>query len=48
MTNAFWGDRCGSVRDPFGYLWTLATCVEVMTPDEMVLAGKAAFNQQVA
>lgn len=48
VTNAFWGDRCGSVRDPFGYLWTLATCVEVMSPEEMVLAGQAALKQQVA
>ena len=48
VTNTFWGDRCGSVRDPFGYMWTFATKVEEMSPEEMVLAGKAAFNEQVA
>jgi len=35
----FWGDRTGSVTDPFGYSWTFATHVKDMTPDEMARAG---------
>jgi PhnB protein len=31
----FWGDRFGSVQDPFGHSWTIATHVEDVAPDEM-------------
>lgn len=25
MADMFWGDRCGGVKDPFGYSWMIAT-----------------------
>ena len=31
----FWGDRMGSVIDPFGHSWSLATHVEEVPPEEM-------------
>lgn len=31
----FWGDRMGSVFDPFGHKWSLATHVEDVPPEEM-------------
>ncbi len=31
----FWGDRFGSIADPFGYTWDIATRVEEVTPDEL-------------
>ena len=31
----FWGDRFGSVQDPFGHSWTIATHVEDVPPAEM-------------
>lgn len=31
----FWGDRSGTIHDPFGHRWTLATHVEEVAPDEM-------------
>lgn len=31
----FWGDRMGSVIDPFGHKWSLATHVEDVSPEEM-------------
>jgi PhnB protein len=31
----FWGDRFGSVQDPFGHSWTIATHVEDVSPAEM-------------
>ena len=31
----FWGDRYGQVKDPFGYLWSVATHTRDVTPDEM-------------
>jgi len=35
MADQFWGDRCGSVVDPEGYTWTIATHKEDLTPDEL-------------
>jgi len=31
----FWGDRCGTLADPHGYQWTIATHKEDLTPQEM-------------
>jgi len=30
-----WGDRMGTVIDPFGHKWSLATHVEDVSPDEL-------------
>ncbi|HET6933314.1 MAG TPA: VOC family protein, partial [Candidatus Angelobacter sp.] len=30
-----YGDRNGTVIDPFGHKWTIATHVEDVTPEEM-------------
>jgi len=35
MQDQFWGDRCGTLIDPAGYQWTIATRKEDLTPDEM-------------
>lgn len=42
LTNQFYGDRSGTVEDPFGHLWTLATHVEDVSPEEMDKRMKAA------
>jgi PhnB protein len=39
-TDMFWGDRTGTILDPFGYAWTVATHVKDMTEDEMRRAGE--------
>ena len=31
----FWGDRFGSITDPFGHVWHIATHVEDVPPEEM-------------
>lgn len=31
----FWGDRTARVADPFGYRWSLASQVRVVSPEEM-------------
>jgi PhnB protein len=36
----FWGDRCGGVADPFGYLWSFATHQKDLTETEMRRAGE--------
>lgn len=35
VENQFYGDRSGTVSDPFGHKWTLATHVEDVAPAEM-------------
>jgi PhnB protein len=35
LQDQFWGDRSGSVIDPSGYVWTIATRKEDLTPQEM-------------
>jgi PhnB protein len=35
MQDQFWGDRTGTLTDPQGYTWTIATHKEDLTPAEM-------------
>jgi PhnB protein len=35
LQNQFYGDRSGTLSDPFGHQWTVATHVEDVTPEEM-------------
>ena len=39
----FWGDRFGTVADPFGHSWQIATHVEDLTPEEMAQRGQEAM-----
>ena len=41
--NQFWGDRMGTLVDPFGHRWTLATHVEDVSDEEMQRRAAAAF-----
>ena len=35
LKNQFYGDRSGTLQDPFGHQWTVATHIEDVAPDEM-------------
>ena len=35
VTDQFWGDRFGTIEDPFGHSWSIATHVEDVPPDEL-------------
>jgi PhnB protein len=35
----FWGDRDGSIKDPFGYIWHLMTHVRDVSDEEMAKAA---------
>jgi PhnB protein len=35
VADQFYGDRTGSIVDPFGYRWHIATHIEDVTPEEM-------------
>ena|SRR5712691_5927653 len=43
VADQFWGDRFGTVSDPFGHVWSIATHVEDLTPEEIAERGKAAM-----
>jgi PhnB protein len=35
IANQFYGDRSGTLRDPFGHVWTISTHVEDVSPEEI-------------
>jgi PhnB protein len=35
VKDQFYGDRSGTLIDPFGHVWTIATHVEDVPPEEM-------------
>lgn len=41
LKDEFYGDRMGTVRDPFGHVWHLATHKEDVSPEEMEARMKA-------
>lgn len=43
VADQFWGDRFGSVKDPFGHSWSVATHVEDVPPEEMAERAKEAM-----
>ena len=45
VENQFYGDRSGTILDPFGHSWTLATHVEDV-PDDEVQRRMAEYSQQ--
>ena len=45
MQDQFWGDRCGTLIDPAGYHWTIATRKEDLTPQEMHQRQEEFFKQ---
>jgi PhnB protein len=43
VQDQFWGDRFGTISDPFGHVWSVATHVEDVPPEEMAERAKAAM-----
>lgn len=35
VENQFYGDRAGTLNDPFGHVWTVATHIEDVSPEEI-------------
>jgi PhnB protein len=44
VTDMFWGDRYGSLTDPFGHVWSIATHIEDLTPEEIADRAKQAMG----
>ncbi|MBN1205907.1 MAG: VOC family protein [Myxococcaceae bacterium] len=45
VKDQFYGDRSGTVRDPFGHQWTIATHKEDVPPEEMKRRMDAMMKQ---
>lgn len=44
VQDQFYGDRSGTVEDPFGHVWTIATHIEDLTEDEINKRAEEYFN----
>ena len=47
IKDQFYGDRSGTLRDPFGHVWTIATHVEDIEPDELERRAQE-YSQKMA
>lgn len=45
LKNQFYGDRSGTVQDPFGHVWTISTHVEDIAPEEIGRRAQEAMKQ---
>ncbi len=45
MQDKFYGDRSGSIKDPFGHQWTVATHVEDVAQDELRRRAQAHMHE---
>jgi PhnB protein len=45
IKNQFYGDRSGTLLDPFGHMWSVATHVEDVSPEEMRKRMTAAMSR---
>jgi PhnB protein len=45
LQDQFYGDRTGTVEDPFGHVWFLATHKEDLAPEEINRRAEALFKQ---
>ena len=44
----FWGDRFGTVTDPYGHQWSISTHTRDLSPQEIEEAGKAAMAEMMS
>ena len=45
LMDQFYGDRSGTITDPFGHTWTLSTHTEDLTPEEIQRRFEEAMKQ---
>lgn len=48
LEDMFWGDRFGTLSDPFGHVWSIATHKEDLSEEEMAERSKAAMAEMMA
>ena len=48
VEDMFWGDRFGTVTDPYGHQWAIATHTRDLSPEEIEEGGKAAMAEMMS
>ena len=48
LQNQFYGDRSGTLIDPFGHVWTIGTHVEDISEEELAKRAEAAMKEHDA
>jgi PhnB protein len=48
VQNQFYGDRSGTLEDPFGHVWTIATHVEDVPEEELKRRAEAVMKSAVS
>jgi PhnB protein len=48
VEDQFYGDRSGTLNDPFGHTWTIATHMEDIPPEEMRKRAEKFMQKQKA
>jgi len=46
VENQFYGDRMGTLEDPFGHVWSIGTHVEDVSPEEMKRRSEEMMKQK--
>ena len=47
VMDAFWGDRYGQLKDPFGHLWFIATHKQDLSQEEIQKAGETVLKDMM-
>jgi uncharacterized glyoxalase superfamily protein PhnB len=47
LMDAFWGDRYGQLKDPFGHVWSIATHKQDLSPEEIQKAGESVMREMM-
>ena len=45
VQDRFYGDRHGTIQDPFGHIWSIATHIKDLTKEEMKKVAEEAFSK---
>lgn len=48
VRDQFYGDRSGTLVDPFGHIWSVATHIEDVSPEELQRRAAEAMSQSAA
>jgi uncharacterized glyoxalase superfamily protein PhnB len=47
LMDAFWGDRYGQLKDPFGHIWSIATHKQDLSQEEIQKAGESVLREMM-
>ncbi len=46
VADQFYGDRMGTLKDPFGHIWSIGTHIEDLTPEEIAQRAAELFSEE--